>query len=192
MPIPYNPGYMIPLLGLPNPGSAWRGLDGILPALINDFNIGTSECLEVGVEGGYSTAALAHYFESVTGVDHFKGDEHSGIKEDAERLQQETRAALSKWPNIRIVNADCFDWMLGTEPLAHYDLVHLDLVHTYEATYCAALWACDRADLVILHDTHSFPDVMRACQDAADAKRRVLYDFPDHHGLGILAKGMGS
>lgn len=41
--------------------SAWKGIESILPELIERFDIGTKSCLEFGVEFGYSTAALSSF-----------------------------------------------------------------------------------------------------------------------------------
>lgn len=173
---------------LPNPGSAWRGLEMLIMPIIMDFGIARVESLEFGVEGGYSTAALAHHFYNVTAVDHFRGDEHSGIKPDAGALERETRAALASWSNIEIVADDCFSWMLSDKPRDHYDLCHIDIVHTLKETLAAALWACDKSDVVILHDTESFPDVKYACELTACHTGRIFYNWPKNHGLGILVK----
>src|ERR1700722_18622091 len=58
--------------------SSWKGIESILESLISEFNIGRNKCLEFGVERGYSTAALSCFFDSVTGVDTFMGDKHTG------------------------------------------------------------------------------------------------------------------
>ena len=189
-PIPYVPRYLSHLpTPLPNPGSAWRGLELILPSLIEDFALPVYSALEFGVEGGFSTAALATYFLNVTAVDFFIGDEHSGVKSDPAQLERETRAALAQWPNIEVVTANCFVWMERPENQASdYSLCHADIVHNYEPTLRALLWASDHAELVIAHDTESFPEVRRACADAAEAKGRFFYNYPECHGLGILSR----
>lgn len=178
----------------PNLGSPWRGLERLLPALIRDFALDPSVgAVEFGVEGGYSTAALADHFSSVTAIDHFLGDEHSGVKPDAGKLERETRANLAAWPNVTVVTADCFEWMRGevsgaAAPAARYALAHIDIIHTYQPTLHAALWGCAHADLVILHDTVSFPDVARACAEAALLTGREFWNWPENFGLGILAR----
>jgi hypothetical protein len=59
--------------------SAWRGLDAIIPDIIEKFEIPTKKCLEFGVEFGLSTTVFANYFEKVVGVDIYTGDEHAGL-----------------------------------------------------------------------------------------------------------------
>src|SRR5690348_5139509 len=66
----------------PRPPSGWVGLERIMPSLVRMFCKKTERALEFGTEYGYSTAVLAQLFDHVTGVDWFKGDEHSGVRED--------------------------------------------------------------------------------------------------------------
>lgn len=178
----------------PNLGSPWRGLERLLPALIRDFSLDPSAgAVEFGVEGGYSTAALADHFSSVTAVDHFLGDEHSGVKPDAGKLERETRANLAVWPNVTVVTADCFEWMRGeapgaASPAAHYSVCHVDILHCHKPTYAAAMWGIHHADVVLCHDTRSFPEVMQACRDVTQDAKCNFYEWPDNYGLGILTR----
>src|ERR1700712_5015683 len=73
---PYVPAVRPPSPRLVEMVSAWKGIDEIIPDMIQRFNLKTDRCLEFGVEHGFSTAALSAYFTSVTGVDTFKGDRH--------------------------------------------------------------------------------------------------------------------
>src|SRR5579863_9354220 len=57
--------------------SAWEGLEKVIADIIRQSNCGTEKCLEFGVEYGYSTVVFSNYFEQVTGVDIFTGDEHT-------------------------------------------------------------------------------------------------------------------
>lgn len=173
---------------LPNQGSPWKGLETLLWPIIKDFGITPEYALEFGVEGGYSTAALAEHFGHVTAVDHFLGDVHSGMKDDPSGLERATRENLKQWPNIEVVTEDCFAWMNSGKARDRYGLAHIDIIHQYDETFAAALWACQRCDVVILHDTVSFPDVARACEDVAAETGRVFYGWPLNHGLGILVK----
>ena len=102
--IEYVPSFIGPAIeGLPNPGSSWNGLEKILPAIIRDFKIDPIWALEFGVEGGLSTAALRHFFRHVVAVDHFLGDQHSGIKPNARASwRRKQRERLREWPNIKI------------------------------------------------------------------------------------------
>jgi hypothetical protein len=165
------------------PQTAWGNIPTILQDVIDRFSIPRGTALEFGVEYGYSTSALAHYFRHVTGVDTFTGDTHSGIKRDHYAV---TKSLLRRHPNVELVQADYRDFISG-HGLRH-DLIHVDIVHTYEDTYRCGRWALDHARVVIFHDTESFGDVKRACTDLAREFGLAFYNYRESHGLGIIAK----
>jgi len=152
-----------------------------VPAIIERFGLGRSACLEFGVEFGYSTTVLAQYFDRVVGVDLFMGDIHTAHTGDH---FDETSARLAPFENIELHRADYRDWISRDE--ATYDLIHVDIVHTYEDTFCCGLWSTQHARCVLFHDTESFPDVRRAVIDVAAASGRRFYNYEPHHGLGIV------
>lgn len=161
--------------------SAWRGHETILADIIKRFNLPTNSCLEFGVEYGFSTSAFAHYFKKVTGVDIFIGDEHSGSKMDH---YEKTKGDLAPWPNIEIFKADYRDWI--KKDTNHYDLIHVDIIHTYDATFDCGLWSAKHSTCTLFHDTESFPEVKRAVFDVAKATGKTYYNFPHYFGLGIV------
>ena len=161
--------------------SAWKGIESILGDLIDRFQIGRDRCLEFGVEFGYSTAALSCFFDSVHGVDTFGGDQHTVNKKD---VFPETRARLAPFPNIALFRTDYRDWIAGDSNL--YDLVHVDIVHTFADTFACGLWSAQHAPCVLFHDTESFPTVRRAVAEVARCTGKRFYNFKESHGLGIL------
>jgi len=161
--------------------TAWKGMESILGDLIQRFNIGTRHCLEFGVEYGYSTAALSSFFDSVTGVDIFCGDKHTVNKSD---IFVETSSRLAAFNNIRLVRSDYRDWIVTDHN--SYDLVHVDIVHTYLDTFTCGLWSANHAQCAIFHDTLSFPAVKRAVLDIARQTGKRFYNFEESYGLGIL------
>jgi predicted O-methyltransferase YrrM len=181
--IPYHPKFYVGLPKLANVGTAWNGVDRILYDIVNRFHIPQKKCLEFGVQFGYSTSALANVFEEVTGVDTFCGDVHAGFVNDHFK---ETRDRLKEWPNIQLAQVRYQEWIKFDE--GHYDLIHVDIVHTYEDTYKCGHWSLGRAPVVIFHDTIAFPDVMAAVTDLAGDMERKFYNYAECHGLGILVK----
>ena len=161
--------------------SAWKGIESILPDLINRFGIGSSRCLEFGVERGYSTAALSCFFDSVTGVDIFVGDSHTRHYQD---LYAETSQRLEPYANIQLVRSDYRDWIAADD--SFYDLIHVDIVHSYTDTFACGLWSAQHAKCVIFHDTVSYPTVKRAVMDIARQTGKRFYNFKECNGLGIL------
>jgi len=163
--------------------TAWGDIPTILKDLILKFNINTKKALEFGVQYGYSTSALANYFEEVIGIDTFTGDIHAGIEDN---FFEKTKNNLIEYSNIKLIEASYQEYILNkTEK---YDLIHIDIVHTYEDTYKCGEWAVQNSDAVIFHDTESFIDVRRACIDLANKYNFAFYNYRQSHGLGILIK----
>jgi hypothetical protein len=161
--------------------TAWKGIESILGDIIRKFDLGTHRCLEFGVEYGYSTAALSSFFDSVTGVDIFVGDAHT---QDHRDLFLETSNRLAPFDNIQLVRSDYRDWLI--EDKSFYDLIHVDIVHTYIDTFTCGLWSAHHAKCVLFHDTESFPAVKRAVIDISRKTGKHFYNFTESNGLGIL------
>jgi hypothetical protein len=161
--------------------SAWKGVESIIGAIISQFHIGTSRCLEFGVEFGYSTVALSSFFDSVIGVDTFAGDQHTVNKED---IFGETLVRLSHFSNIQVVRSDFRDWIKRDD--SSYDLIHVDIVHKYNETFACGLWSALHSQCVIFHDTESFPAVKRAVIEISRRTGKSFYNFSESNGLGIL------
>jgi hypothetical protein len=161
--------------------TAWKGIESVLGDLINTFNVGRSRCLEFGVEFGYSTAALSCFFDDVIGVDRFTGDKHTVNQRD---IFSETSRRLSKSRNIQLVRSDYRNWIAQDE--GFYDLIHVDIVHTYVDTFTCGLWSARHAPCVLFHDTVSFPAVRMAVSAIARTTGKRFYNFEESHGLGIL------
>ncbi len=160
--------------------SAWKGIESMLSDLITRFDIGTQRCLEFGVEHGYSTAALSCFFDSVTGVDTFQGDKHTYLRD----LYAETSDRLSSFDNIELDRSDYGNWIAKDN--SFYDLIHVDIVHTYVDTFACGLWSATHSQCVLFHDTESFPAVKRAVIDIARESHKTFYNFKESYGLGIL------
>ena len=161
--------------------TAWKGIESILGDLIQTFNIGTHTCLEFGVEHGYSTAALSCFFDSVIGVDTFLGDKHT---RDTSDNFAGTSDRLSCFDNIRLVRGDYRDWIANDD--SSYDLIHVDIVHTYVDTFTCGLWSARHAQCVLFHDTESFSAVKRAVIDISRQTGKRFHNFRESSGLGIL------
>lgn len=167
--------------------TAWKGLEQIIPAIITDFDLNPYHALEFGVDYGFSTVALANYFEKVDGVDTFRGDPHAGDRGENGIFEQ-VRNTLRDFPNIVLHPIRYEDWILFDDA-SRYDLIHVDIVHTYEDTFNCGKWALNHSPCVIFHDYYSFPDVGRACEDLAQESGRTCFVYPKCHGLAILREG---
>jgi len=161
--------------------TAWKGIESVLGDLIQRFGIANQRCLEFGVEYGYSAAALSCFFDTVIGVDRFVGDKHTLDKRD---IFGETTQRLSCFSNIHLVRSDYRDWI--AEDNTSYDLIHVDIVHTYIDTFTCGLWSAHHAQCVLFHDTQSFSAVKRAVIDLSRQTGKRFYNFTESNGLGIL------
>lgn len=179
--IEYQVRYRLPPKRIIKVQSAWKGIENILADLIEHFRLGTRSCLEFGVEFGFSTVALSSFFGSVIGVDTFVGDIHTVNKDD---IYKKTVRRLSKYKNIRLIKSDYKDWIKTDK--ASYDLIHVDIVHSYVDTYDCGLWSAQHSQCAIFHDTESFPDVKRAVLDVAKHTGKAFYNFKESNGLGIV------
>src|SRR6266704_3402942 len=139
--IPYEPKFLVTLPKLAEVGTAWKGIERILYDIVNRFDIPQYKALEFGVQFGYSTTALANVFDTVRGVDTFAGDVHAGFFGDH---FEETKAKLKPWPNIELIQARYEDYCLFDD-LGQYDLIHIDMAHTYQNTYESGTWAVRHA-----------------------------------------------
>ena len=185
-PIAYVPSKIErPMLVLDVP-SSWVGIESILADLVGHFCKEHKSVVEFGVEHGYSTVALSNFFDSVIGVDTFLGDQHTGTHESYFEV---TCERLKSYENVRL---DAMSWQAWT--MLHedeqFDLVHIDIEHTYEQTYGCGLWSVKHSPVVIFHDTLSFPDVMQACKDLASQYKMDFYNYEQSYGLGILVGGI--
>lgn len=161
--------------------TAWKGLELIIEDIIKRFNIGNTSCIEFGVEFGYSSVVFSNYFEEVTGVDIFVGDEHTDHKGDH---YEKTKESLSAFKNIKLIKSDYKDWI--KEDTKYYDFSHVDIVHNYKETFECGLWAAQHSKCTIFHDTESFPEVRCAVIDIAKATGKNVYNYAYHNGLGII------
>jgi hypothetical protein len=161
--------------------SAWKGIESILADIIERFGLGTDRCLEFGVEYGYSTTALSSFFKSVTGVDMFHGDKHTTEKND---IYMDTLNRLSSFENISLKQSDYRDWIQKDD--SFYDLIHVDIVHTYVDTFACGLWSAKHSRCTLFHDTESFPAVKQAVRDICRETGKRFYNFEESNGLAIL------
>jgi hypothetical protein len=124
---------------------------------------------------------LSNYFKEVIGIDTFEGDMHTDHKGDH---YKHTTTLLAPYTNINLIRSSYQDWIKRDQQ--YYDLAHIDIVHTYEHTYNCGLWAAQRSKCALFHDTESFIGVRKAVIDIAKATGKNIYNYPYHHGLGII------
>ena len=164
--------------------SAWEGLENYIISIIKNLNINTKTALEFGVDRGYSSYIFSKIFNKVVGVDPFESDIHIGHKQGDDFYK--TIQDRFTNTNVELVRSRFEEFIMNNNN--RYNLIHIDIVHLYEPTYKCAEWSIDHSDVVILHDTCSFPEIDRVCKDIATKYNLNYYNIPEHHGLGILYK----
>jgi predicted O-methyltransferase YrrM len=180
--INYSPKKLImPARLIKSRSQAWVGLEQILQDIIDFSAIETNSALEFGVEFGYSSSALSNYFKEVIGVDIFTGDSNAGFYGDIFELTKEN---LKDFNNIQLIRADYRDYIKQAEQ--KFDLIHVDIIHTYEDTYACGLWSVQHSNCTIFHDTQTYPDVKKAVVDIAKKTNKKFYNYRRCNGLGIL------
>jgi len=177
----YHPKKLSKPERLINIESAWKGLELIIEDIIEQFGLDNESCIEFGVEFGYSCVVFSNYFNKVTGIDTFEGDEHTINKQEH---FETTKMRLADFPNIALIKSDYKDWIKKDNN--RYNLAHVDIVHNYPETHECGLWAARHSDCTIFHDTESFPEVKRAFIDIAKTTGQKAYNYPHYYGLGIL------
>lgn len=166
--------------------SAWGGIPEILKDIIDRFRVEQRIALEFGVQFGYSTSALANYFEQVIAVDTFLGDINSGIKEQS--YFDFTKENLKEYKNIKLLQMDFREFIKQNLNDKQYDLIHIDIIHDYANTFECGEWAVNHSNCVIFHDTESFKEVKDACQDLVTKYNLQFHNFKPSNGLGILIR----
>lgn len=162
--------------------SAWKGNEMLIEDIIRLAKIDTNLCLEFGVDTAYSTVAFSNYFKQVVGVDTFQGDMHSGPHSDNYSLVKET---VKQFQNIQLVQSD-YKVFIQDNDDKFYDLIHVDIIHSYEDTYKCGLWAAKHANCILFHDTVSYREVIRAVKDISKETGMTFYNYREKYGLGIL------
>ena len=161
--------------------SSWAGLESVLADIIERFHLGRERCLEFGVEFGYSTVALSSFFDSVVGVDTFQGDRHTNVIRDT---YQEALANVSPYENIQLVRSNYQSYIPNDTHT--YNLIHVDIIHTFADTYACGLWSAQHSQCTIFHDTESFPQVKQAVREVARTTGKTFHNLTEYYGLGII------
>ena len=166
--------------------TGWRGLECYMESIIKVLNIKPKTALEFGVDSGYSLKVLSQLFDKTIGVDPFIGDKHIGHSQGEVFYKN----VLKKFEgdNVEIVKKDFKSFASNHNHNNKYDLIHIDIVHLYNETFECADWSAHHSDVIIIHDTMSFPEMARVCRDISSKHKFKFNNIPYHYGLGVLYK----
>ena len=171
-------------------GSAWYGHGPFAIKLIETLKPNVT--VELGVEYGFSSFCFAYpRIGKVYGVDWFKGDGNSGIKDPEivkrslfdlhNRLEQQFGKS-----NIKFIESDFND--LAKKWDTTIDILHIDGLHTYDAVkndYETWIKFCHPESVILFHDTESFKDDVGRFFNELNGYK---YNRPNSAGLGILTQ----
>jgi len=162
--------------------SGWEGLECYMDSIIKELNIKTDLALEFGIDQGYSLKILTQLFKKTVGVDSFSSDPHIGHPQGSEFFQ----SILNKFKdhNVDIFKVDYRDYIKNDNK--QYDLIHVDIVHFYAETFECVDWSIQHSNVVLVHDTITFPDMHRVCVDIAKKHNVGYSNIIPHNGLGVL------
>jgi hypothetical protein len=163
--------------------SAWGNIPKILKDIIVRFNLKTDLALEIGVQTGYSTSALANYFRRVIGIDTFRMDLGNYIPKASEFYN--VLKSLHEFPNIQLIETYWEDF-IKQDFYDRYDLIHIDIIHNYIDTFDCGDWALQHSDCVIFHDTESYDGVLQAVTELSEKYSLEFLNYKYDNGLGIL------
>lgn len=186
-PIEYIPRvYSEPVLH--KTGSAWGEIPLIIKDIIDRFGVKGGRAIDFGTATGYSASAFANYFKNVITIDTFGGDDGSLDEDDPINGYDAVCRDLKEggFDNIEVVKSRFEDWIEDRDE--RYDMIHIDIIHTYAPTFECGEWAVNHCDCVVFHDTIAFPPVMQAVSDLATKYDMEFYNYPLFWGLGILIK----
>jgi predicted O-methyltransferase YrrM len=165
----------------------WGDISTILKDIIIRFNLKTNSALEFGVHWGGSISALSNYFKSVIGIDNFElARDFTDSVCEKKKIDCLKLLRDNGFLNIELIRSDYKDYI--KKETRQFDLIHLDMYHLYPEVYECGSWAVSHSDCVIVHDTLSYPETMKACKDITKENRLTFYNYPYSDGLGILTK----
>lgn len=164
--------------------SGWRGLESYLNSIISQLNIKPQLALEFGVDSGYSLKVLSQLFNKTIGVDTFMGDVHIGHNQ-GDTFYNNILSMFKEAP-VEIIRANYKNYIKQDSKV--YDLIHIDIVHHYNETFECADWSIQHSNVVLIHDTSTFPEMARVCRDISNKYKIEYFNIPEHNGLGILYK----
>jgi hypothetical protein len=162
--------------------SGWEGLECYMKSIISSLNIKTDVALEFGIDHGYSLTVLSQLFTKTIGVDSFSGDPHIGHIQDPAFFQ----GILNRFKdrNVDIFKLDYRDFIKNNNN--QYDLIHVDIIHHYAETFECGDWSIQHSNVVLVHDTITFPEMHKVCVDIAKKHGVGYSNILPHNGLGVL------
>lgn len=169
--------------------TSWLGHGVFASRLVNEFK--PNVIVDLGVDYGFSTFSFGyHNIGNVYGVDWFKGDGQSGIRNTYDEVIK-TYDILKKdygVSNIEFIKGE-FNNVVKTWD-KQIDILHIDGFHSYDAVkndYEKWSKFCHEESIILFHDTISYPKTVGKFFNELNG---LKINKPDSCGLGILTKSV--
>lgn len=163
--------------------TAWRGHERYAHFLVQQMRPKT--IVDLGIDEGYSTIELARYSKGCTyGVDHFKGDPQTGVKNTRDKALDNISKSLFF---IEVMDMT-FDKAALNFHDHEIDILHIDGAHDYASVkHDFETWfpKVRSGGVILMHDTQSFS------QDVGRFFHSLEYphfEFTHSAGLGVVLK----
>lgn len=180
----HNPKVLLKGVGV------WTGNAEIIKDIIDRLKLKNNLALDLGVFLGFSSSVLSNYFEIVIGVDVFERHGQANDETFCENQMSYVQYMLKGdgFKNVQLVRSRAEDYIKTTNK--YFDLIHIDLSHSYEETMTVGSWSIEHSDCVLFHDTIAIEPVMRACLKLEEKYKIHFYNFNYLAGLGIMTYKM--
>lgn len=163
--------------------SAWKGHKEFAEWLVNEMS--PNVIVDLGIDYGFSTYCFALAKKGkVYGIDHFKGDSFTGIRDTHALVMENLEYLKTKGiTNIEIIKGEFNNVAKGWKK--KIDILHIDEVPT-EIKNDFYTWGEFLSDdgVILLHNTQAFPEVKEFFKEL----RLNKLEFPESGGLGIVTK----
>jgi hypothetical protein len=169
--------------------SAWKGHLKFADYLVEKYK--PNIIVDLGVDYGHSTFSFsAQGIGKVYGIDWFEGDEHAGIRDTYNIVNNEYNKLLDlKYlpnNNIEFIKGDFNE--VAKNFNKNIDILHIDGLHTYEAVkndFDTWIVKTNYNSIILMHNVISFPDTVGKFFN--EIKFPKLY-FTHSTGLGVISQ----
>ena len=169
--------------------TAWLGHGTFATQLVKEFK--PNVIVDLGVDYGFSTFCFGyHNIGNVYGIDWFKGDSQSGIRNTYDEVIETYDELKNEYgvSNIQFIKGD-FNSVVVTWD-KQIDVLHIDGLHTYESVkndYEKWSKFCNDDSIILFHDTILHHKTVGRFFNELNGFK---INKPDSCGLGILTKSV--
>ena len=168
--------------------SGWKQNKSLANWLVQKINPRIT--VELGVDYGYSLLCLAEKNDGrVIGIDHFKGDKFTGIRNTYDFVNNAVKVLSKqhKIKNVTIMQSDTNDALKSWNKNHKIDILHIDSLATYESVrndFEKWLTYVKDSGVILIHDTIVHEGVRKYFSEISLPK----FELKNSSGLGVISK----